>query len=130
MENTDLGLILKENSLDTDKERLSEEVIKYINSWDDRIKSEKKFLMNKKVNLVVSDIVPWVFKASKELEIERFDTEFYMGSPCFAAGLAAVLHSQHFARWSLPHTRFRAWPCLQVVEHLHKKGQGEKIKRI
>lgn len=70
IENTDLGLILKDNSLDIDRERLNEEVIKYINSWDERIKSEKKFLIDKKVSLVVSDIVPWIFKASKELNIK------------------------------------------------------------
>ena len=70
MKNTDLGLILKDNSLDIDKEKLNEEVIKYINSWDDRITSEKRFLTDKKVNLIVSDIVPWIFKCSQELDIQ------------------------------------------------------------
>lgn len=70
VDNLDLGLILKKNSLDIDKEKLNEEVIDYINLWDDRIKLEKNFLIDKKVNLVVSDIVPWIFKASKKLNIK------------------------------------------------------------
>lgn len=70
IENTDLGLILKDNSLDIDRERLNEEVIKYINSWDNRIKLEKRFLIDKKITLVINDIVPWIFKASKELNIK------------------------------------------------------------
>lgn len=66
----DLGLVLKNNSLDIDKEKLNEEVIKYINSWDERVNLEKNFLIDKNINLVISDIVPWVFKASKELDIK------------------------------------------------------------
>ena len=67
--NTDLGLILRYSSLDVDKEKLNEEVIKYINSWDYRIELEKEFLIDKKIELIVSDIVPWIFKCSEELNI-------------------------------------------------------------
>lgn len=67
--NTDLGLILKDNSLDIDEKKLNEEIIKYLNSWDNRIELEKEFLIDKRIELIVSDIVPWIFKCSERLKI-------------------------------------------------------------
>lgn len=65
----DIGLILKRNSLDIDKEKLCSEVNMYINTWEKRALDESEFLKNNNVDLVVSDIVPWVFKASKHSKI-------------------------------------------------------------
>lgn len=60
----DVGLILKEGSLDVDKEALDKKVREYIKSWDEKIEEERSFLKENNINLVVSDIVPWVFKAA------------------------------------------------------------------
>lgn len=60
----DVGLILKEGSLDVDKEALDKKVREYIKSWDKKIEEERSFLKENNINLVVSDIVPWVFKAA------------------------------------------------------------------
>lgn len=65
----DVGLFLKENSLDIDKDKLAEKVLKYLNSFDERVTKEIEFLHYYNVNLIVSDIVPWVFKCSKKLNI-------------------------------------------------------------
>lgn len=68
-EDIDIGLILKENSLDIDKEKLTDEVLQYLNSFDERIYKEIEFLHYNNVSLIISDIVPWVFKCSKKLNI-------------------------------------------------------------
>lgn len=68
-EKTDVGLLLKSNSLEIDKEPLEKELIKYINTWDNRSIRENDFLKEKSVNLVVSDIVPWIFKSTHKLNI-------------------------------------------------------------
>ena len=65
----DMGLILKENSLDVDSEKLEEKVQDYISSFEEKVSKENEFLHYNNVNLIVSDIVPWVFKSAKELNI-------------------------------------------------------------
>lgn len=65
----DVGLILNENSLEIDKDKLYEEINKYISTWNKRVSEEVEFLKYNNVNLVVSDIVPWIFKASKYINI-------------------------------------------------------------
>lgn len=62
-ENTDVGLILKEGSMEVDEERLKTKLYEFINSWEERSEREKKFLKNNNVNLVISDVVPWIFNA-------------------------------------------------------------------
>lgn len=82
-DDVDLGLVLKENSILVDKDELQIQLRKYMSSWDERIEKEKKFLTDHKVDLVVSDIVPWVFGAAeqsvvKSLLISNFTwTEIY-----------------------------------------------------
>ena len=65
----DVGLVLKENSLDIDKDNLTEKVLEYLNSFKERIAKEIEFLRYYNVNLIISDIVPWIFKCSKKLNI-------------------------------------------------------------
>lgn len=69
-ENIDVGLILKEGSIEVHKDKLRRELYKFINSWDERIAKEKEFLHYNNVDLVVSDIVPWIFKACNEVNIK------------------------------------------------------------
>lgn len=65
----DVGLILKENSLDIDVDKLSIKVEEYINSFEEKVRKENEFLNYYNVNLIVSDIVPWIFKSASELNI-------------------------------------------------------------
>ena len=65
----DMGLVLKENSLDIDSEKLEEKVQDYISSFKEKVSKENEFLHYNNVNLIVSDIVAWVFKSAKELNI-------------------------------------------------------------
>jgi hypothetical protein len=76
-EYVDLGLILKENCHLVDKENLGHELNKFISTWDEKIEKEKKLLAENKVDLVVSDIIPWIFESStragvKSLLISNF----------------------------------------------------------
>ena len=68
-ESMDVGLVLKENSLDIDSEKLEEKVEDYISDFKEKVSKENEFLHYNNVNLIVSDIVPWVFKSAKELNI-------------------------------------------------------------
>lgn len=69
-EYVDLGLILKENSHLVDKEKLCFELNKFISTWDEKIQNEKVFLVENKVALVVSDIVPWIFETSTQIGVK------------------------------------------------------------
>lgn len=69
-EDTDVGLILKSGSLEIDKEELDYTVNKYISSFQEKLSKEKEFLYCNNVDLVVSDIVPYIFKATKEMNIK------------------------------------------------------------
>ena len=57
----DRGLVLKENSLEIDKEKLSSKVKEYLLSFEEKVIKELEFLHYNSVNLIVSDIVPWIF---------------------------------------------------------------------
>lgn len=69
-ESIDAGLVLEDGSLNIDKDKLKENVQNYIDSFEARILKEKEFLIKNKVKLVTSDIVPWIFKCSNELNIK------------------------------------------------------------
>ncbi|MFR2067115.1 hypothetical protein [Clostridium sp.] len=65
----DVGLALKENSLDIDLKKLEKRVQEYIDSFEENVRKENEFLHYNNVSLIVSDIVPWVFKCSNKLNI-------------------------------------------------------------
>ena len=64
-----MRLILKENSLGIDSEKLDKRVQEYIVSFEKKVRKENKFLHYNNVNLIVSDIVHWIFKCSNKLNI-------------------------------------------------------------
>lgn len=68
--NMDIGLLLKKNSLDIDQEKLEKKAEEYINSWNDLKKRESVFLKENNIDLIISDIVPWVFECSESLKIK------------------------------------------------------------
>lgn len=68
-EDMDIGLILKPDSLEVNKELLEKRLKDYINTWDIRSSKEANFLKENSVSLVVSDIVPWIFKVTKKFDI-------------------------------------------------------------
>lgn len=68
-ESMDIGLVLKEGSLHIHKEKLEEKVQGYISSFGEKVRKENEFLHYYNVNLIVSDIVPWIFKCANELSI-------------------------------------------------------------
>lgn len=66
----DIGLVLKEGTLDIDVPLLENKVQEYINTFHKKIDEEINFLQYNKVDLVVSDIVPWIFKSTNKLNIK------------------------------------------------------------
>ena len=65
----DVGLVLKDGSLDIEVNSLEIKVKSYIDSFEEKIRKESEFLHYNNINLVISDIVPWIFKCSKNLNI-------------------------------------------------------------
>ena len=65
----DIGLVLKEGSLNIDKNKLTEKVKAYIGNFEEKVAKENEFLRYNSVDLIVSDIVPWIFKCGKQLNI-------------------------------------------------------------
>lgn len=65
----DVGLVLKPMSFELDVPALEERVKQYIESWEQRIEREVPFLTHEQPDLIVSDIVPWVFQAAKQANI-------------------------------------------------------------
>lgn len=65
----DIGLVLKEGSFEIEVKSLEKKVKNYIEDFREKIKRESKFLQYNNVKLIVSDIVPWIFKCSKKLNI-------------------------------------------------------------
>ena len=66
----DIGLILKHGTLDIDVPMLENKVQKYVDTFDEKVGNEIEFLNYNKVNLVICDIVPWIFKATDKLGIK------------------------------------------------------------
>ena len=65
----DVGLVLKPMSFELDVPILEERIKQYIESWEQRIKREVQFLTYEKPDLIVSDIVPWMFHAAKQANV-------------------------------------------------------------
>lgn len=68
--NMDIGLVLKKNSLDIDKEKLEKRIEEYIDTWEELKESESIFLKKNNIDLIISDIVPWIFECSEALKIK------------------------------------------------------------
>lgn len=66
----DVGLVLKPMSFELDVPTLEERITQYIESWEQRIEREVRLLTHKQPDLIVSDIVPWVFHAAKQANIK------------------------------------------------------------
>lgn len=66
----DIGLILKQGSFEIDPQQLEIRVQNYIESWHSRIKKEVTYLKKGNPDLIVCDIVPWIFHATKEVGIK------------------------------------------------------------
>lgn len=65
----DVGLILKENSLQVDKETLQLKVRGWVNNWHHQIGEEAKFLNKNNIDMIISDITPWVFPAADRARV-------------------------------------------------------------
>jgi uncharacterized protein (TIGR00661 family) len=67
--NTDIGYVLKKDTIQPDTEQLNIEFVKFIQDWVEKIEQEKLFLQKNEVNLVISDISPLGFEGADSLGI-------------------------------------------------------------
>lgn len=63
------GVPFKDGCLEVDIQKLHHEVKKEIQEWDRLIANEIELLKQEKIDVVISDITPWVLKACKALQI-------------------------------------------------------------
>jgi len=66
----DVGLVLKENSLQVNKSRLKEKLNTWVDNWDELVSREESLLANNEVDLIISDITPWPLLVGKNLGIK------------------------------------------------------------
>ena len=105
------GVLFREGCLEVDAERMQREVKKEIASWAGLIEEEKKLLIRDNIDVVVSDVTPWVLLAAKELKIPSvlisnftwYDHyRLYLGKEyadpykeCYASADKALLYELH-----------------------------------
>lgn len=66
---TDIGYVLKSQSMDIDIEIMKIKYQKYLKQWDYLIEQEKFFIQENKVDFIISDITPIPFEAAFKLGI-------------------------------------------------------------
>jgi len=66
---TDIGYVLKKDSIEPDIEKLNVEYEKYLKKWSSLIEQERNFLQTNSVDLVISDISAFPFEAAYTLGI-------------------------------------------------------------
>lgn len=66
----DVGLILKNNSFEVDRETMQLQVRGWVNNWHELIMNEASFLDNNNFDLVISDITPWIFPAADKVGVK------------------------------------------------------------
>ncbi|KRD84523.1 hypothetical protein ASE51_17625 [Bacillus sp. Root147] len=66
---TDVGYVLKENSLDPDAKLLNEKVASYISEFSIKLGQEMRFIKEKNVSFVISDISPLGIASATALNI-------------------------------------------------------------
>ena len=97
----DIGLVLTDGTLDIDKDSLSSKVEEYINTFDERVNKENDFLMNNNVNLIISDIVPWVFKSAKALNIPSILISNFTWVDIYKEYLSEDIYSEYIKCYKL-----------------------------
>lgn len=65
----DIGYFLKNNSLEPDIVKLTQEYDQYINSFSEQISNETDFLLKENVDFIISDIAPIPFLCADKLDI-------------------------------------------------------------
>lgn len=65
----DLGLVLKSGTLLVDREALQNKIEKFVGQFPELIREAELLLKKNQVDQVVSDIVPWILTAAKNLGI-------------------------------------------------------------
>ncbi|KQU26849.1 Mannose-6-phosphate isomerase [Priestia megaterium] len=66
---TDVGYVLKENSLDPDAKLLNEKVASYVSEFSIKLSQEMRFMKEKNVSFLISDISPLGIASAKALSI-------------------------------------------------------------
>ncbi|WP_079710654.1 glycosyltransferase [Paraliobacillus ryukyuensis] len=66
---TDVGYILKPNSMNPDAKRLQDAYLSFVENWSEKLTVEKDFLAGRKIDLVLSDISPLPFIPASTLGI-------------------------------------------------------------
>lgn len=65
----DIGFPLDPHTYEVDADKLYEQAKYEVKQWKEYIKKECEFLKEKKIDVIVSDVIPWVFYAADLLHI-------------------------------------------------------------
>lgn len=112
----DIGLVLKSGSLEVDVEKLRERLDDFMASWDKLINEEVHFLIANKVNLVVSDIVPWVFKSAKLTGIQSIFISNFTWVELYDSLLGTSIANDYLKCYNLADEAF-IYPLAGKIKH-------------
>lgn len=65
----DVGLLLKDSTYEVDIQLLTHKVEKEISNWNQYVVKESHFLAENRIDVVISDIIPWVLTAAKRSRV-------------------------------------------------------------
>lgn len=139
---SECGVLFREGCLEVDAERMQREVKKEIVSWDLLIEEEKKLLVKDNIDVIVSDVTPWVFRAAKALKIPSvlisnftwYDHyQLYLGEEyaapykeCYELADKALLYELHVEQMS---QYCRQNEEVSLVARTGNPHQAEEIRR-
>ena len=63
------GLVLQDGIMLPDIKKMRENIVKDISLWEDEIEREKRYMLEKKIDIVICDILSWPLRAARELGI-------------------------------------------------------------
>lgn len=66
---TDVGYFLNEQSIKPDIEKINQRYHVFVENWKEKVRVEKQFLLEEKIDFVISDISPLAFEAASMLGI-------------------------------------------------------------
>lgn len=97
----DIGFPLDPHTYEVDTDKLYEQAKYEVKRWKEYIKKESDFLKEKKIEVIVSDVIPWVFYAADFLHIPSILLCNFTWYEMYKDYLPAELSEYYFKAYNL-----------------------------
>lgn len=135
---TDIGYVLKENSMMPDSIKMENKLESFIEDWELKVERERDFLFEHKVNLVISDISPLPFLPAKKLGVPSIGISNFTWSTAYQSLVKNTLcrefneaYSSMNAFFSLAGSNEPEWTMDKKEYGLYaRETNSEEVERI